>query len=137
MKRSSNAPSPRFDDGLLVLVRPSSNSEPIRLNCRVAIETTGELEERTVRMDMQARVAQDNAMTFTDGATSPLAANVEEFVAVEGQRATLGNRTKIDGRMVGILTVDLLTGGCTFVSRSIEVAGRGTCHSVHAAHCMS
>ena len=69
-------------------------------------------------------------MTFTDGTTSPLAANVEEFVTVEGRRATWGNRTKLDGRMVGTFTVDLLTGEYTLVTRSMGQFSRGSCQKV-------
>ena len=36
-------------------------------------------------------------MTFIDGATSPLAANVEGYVTVESRRATWGNRMKLMG----------------------------------------
>ena len=104
-----------------------ANAEPIRLTCRVVFETTGELEQRSIRIDPEAHVVQDNAMTFTDGATSPLAANVEEFVTVEGRRATWGNRTKLDGRMVGTFTVDLLTGEYTLVTRSMGQFSRGNC----------
>ena len=102
-------------------------AELIRLTCRVVIETTGELEEHVVRINPQARVVQDNAMTFTDGATSPLAANVEEFVTVESRRATWGNRTKLDGRMIGTFTVDLLTGEHKLVIRSKGQFSRGSC----------
>ena len=66
-------------------------------------------------------------MTFTDGATSPLAASVEEFVTVEGRQVTWGNRTKLDGKMVGTFTIDLLTGGYTLVTRFIGQFSRGTC----------
>ena len=110
-----------------VLGAQAATAKPIQLTCRVAIETTGELEQRSVRIDPQARVVQDNAMTFTDGATSPLAANIEEFVTVEGRRATWGNRTKLDGRMVGIMALDLLTGEYTFVTRSMGQFSRGSC----------
>ena len=71
------------------LCAQAATAEPIRLTCRMVIETTGELEGHTAHIDLQARVVQDNAMTLTDGATSPLAANVEKFVTIEGLRATL------------------------------------------------
>ena len=112
------------------LCAQAASAEPIRLTCRVVIETTGELEQRSIRIDPEAHVVQDNAVTFTDGATSPLAANIEEFVTVEGRRATWGNRTKIDRRMVGTFTVDLLTGGYSFVTRSMGQFSRGTCQRV-------
>ena len=109
------------------LCAQAATAEPIRLTCRVVIETTGELEQRSVRIDPQARVVQDNAMTFTDGATSPLAANIEEFVTVESRRATWGSRTKLGGKMVGMMAVDLLTGEYTFITQSMGQFSRGSC----------
>lgn len=112
------------------LCAQAANAEPIRLTCGVVIEMAGEVEQRSVRIDPEANVVQDNAMTFTDGATSPLAANIEEFVTIEERRATWGARTKIDGRIVGTFTVDLRTGGYTFVTRSMGQFSRGTCQRV-------
>ena len=110
-----------------LLCAHAATAKPIQLTCRVVIETTGELEQRSIRIDPEARVVQDNAMTFTDGATSSLAASVEEFVTVEGRRVTWGNRTKLDRRMVGTFTIDLVTGGYTLVTRSMGQFSRGTC----------
>ena len=105
----------------------AAGAEPIRLTCQVVIKTSGQVEQRSVQIDPDSRVVQDNAMTFTDGATSPLAKNIEEFVAVEGRRATWGNRTKLDGKHVGVFTLDLLTGEYSLVTRSAGQFSCGLC----------
>ena len=38
------------------LCAQAATAEPIRFTCQVAIETTGELEGHTVRIDLQVRV---------------------------------------------------------------------------------
>ena len=108
-------------------------AEPIRLTCQVVIEASGQLEQRSVQIDPDNRVVRDNAMTFTDGATSPLAKNIEEFVTVEGHRATWGSRTKLDRKQVGVFTIDLLTGQYTFVTRSLGQFSHGFCRRTDEA----
>lgn len=116
-----------------LLCPQAAGAEPIRLTCQVVIEASGQLEQRSVKIDSDSRTVQDNAMTFTDGATSPLAKNIEEFVTVEGRRATWGNRTKLDGKQVGVFTLDLLTGQYSFVTRSIGHFSHGYCRRTDEA----
>ena len=111
----------------------AASAEPIRLTCQVVIEASGQLEQRSVEIDPDSRTVQDNAMTFTDGATSPLAKSIEEFVTVEGRRATWGSRTKPDRKQVGVFTIDLLTGQYTFATRSVGQFSRGFCRRTDEA----
>ena len=47
------------------LCAQAAHPDRIRLTCRVVVEASGELEERSVRIHPEARVVQDNATTST------------------------------------------------------------------------
>lgn len=111
----------------------AARADVIQLSCQVVMERSGELDRRTVLIDTDRRTVRDNDMTFTDGATSPFGPNLQEFVAVEGGRATWGIRMMPSGRPVGVFTYDLHTGGYTVTGRFSGQFTRGLCRSTDEA----
>lgn len=112
------------------LCPPAAHAQRIQLTCSTVMDRTGDQERRTVLIDTDHRIVRDAAMTFTDGATSPLASDIEEFVTVENHRAMWGNRRKLDKAGAGVFTVDLLTGQYAFTSRVRGRLSHGVCRQL-------
>ena len=111
----------------------AARAEVIQLSCQIVMEASGELDRRSVLIDPEHRTVRDNDMTFTDGAVSPFGPNLEEFVAVEGGRATWGIRTRPGGTPVGVFTYDPHTGSYTVTGRFAGQFTRGLCRSTDEA----
>lgn len=114
----SNAMLPRL---LLALIScgvlaPAANAGPLRMACDVTDNQTGKMMHRVLSIDASSGIVRDNAMAFREGAISPFADNLEEFVQVENGRATWGNRRKDSKAGAGVFTLDLATGEYAFDS---------------------
>jgi len=66
----------------LVSLASNAFSRPILLTCDVIHDQSDERTRRMVMIDPDRRVIHDNAMTFTDGATSPLSSTLGGPVAM-------------------------------------------------------
>lgn len=120
---------PRF---LLALIccgvsAPAANAGPLRMACDVTDDQTGKRMQRVLSIDASSGIVRDNAMVFREGATSPFAGDIEEFVQVENGRATWGNRRKDSKAGAGVFTLDLATGEYAFDSRFRGRLAHGRC----------
>ena len=111
----------------------AARAEVIQLSCQVVMAASGELDRRSVLIDPERRIVRDDDMTFTDGTVSSFGPNLEEFVAVEGGRATWGIRMKPSGTPVGVFTYDRHTGSYTAAGRFAGQFTRGLCRATDEA----
>ncbi len=99
------------------VLAPAANAGRLRMACDVTDDQTGKRMHRVLSIDADRGIVRDDAMVFREGATSPFAGDIEEFVQVENGRATWGNRRKDSKAGAGVFTLDLATGEYAFDSR--------------------
>lgn len=96
---------------------PAAHAGQLTMACDVTDDQTGKRMHRALSIDADSGIVRDDAMVFREGATSPFAGDIEEFVQVESGRATWGNRRKDSKASAGVFTLDLATGEYAFDSR--------------------
>ncbi len=109
------------------LLAGTASARQVLMRCEVVDDHSGEMMHRMVAIDTERRVVRDNELTWTDGATSPLASNLVEFVQDHGNVTSWGNRKKQGGTDAGTFALDLRTGDYTFASRIRGRLSHGAC----------
>lgn len=111
----------------LVLCSAMARAEPIVWHCDVVFDATGSHHGREVSIDADHERARDDDMTWTNGARTPGQGNLEQWVHIEGDVASWGNRLVQSGAVTSTFELDLRTGRYTITSTANGQISHGIC----------